>query len=185
MMTTVYSDADFDAVYDQRRKAFRIFIGATIFYVVYCAIWLTYFISLPYNHPMQNFVKAVVFVASTVYVVFEFVFMGIKYHRVNRYYKMMFYLSEGIKVVEENYFVGFAKKDLPKDGVDVYSCLFRTWNKKKCEWMEREVYIDAEQDIPDFEQGDLVRYITQSNFLLRYEVKKRGVPEEEQQASGV
>ena len=41
------------------------------------------------------------------------------------------------------------------------------------EWMEREVYFDIEKEWPDLEQGDLVHYVVQSNFLIRYEVLQR------------
>ena len=39
--------------------------------------------------------------------------------------------------------------------------------------MEREVYWDPEKDLPDFERGDLIRYITQSNFILQYEILEK------------
>lgn len=189
-MTTVYTDDDFNAVYNQRRRIFHVFMGVTIFYAVFCLAWLIYFITLPYKHSMQNVVRACVFTASALYVVFLFPFMGIKYHRVNKYYKMVYYLSEGLKITETSYFVCFAKQDLQKDNVDVISCIFQTWNKKKCEWMEREVYCDPEKPFPDFEKGDFVRYVTQSNFLVQYEVLKRHAIEidlgdgEEQQTGG-
>ena len=67
----------------------------------------------------------------------------------------------------------FAEKDLQKECVDVISCVFKTWNKKKQEWMEREVYFDVEKEWPDLEQGDFVHYVVQSNFLIRYEVLQR------------
>ena len=57
---------------------------------------------------------------------------------------MIYYLSEGLKNAEENYFVGFERKELQKDYVDVISCVFKTWNRKKSEWMEREAYLDSE-----------------------------------------
>ncbi|MBO5335338.1 MAG: hypothetical protein J6A87_05110, partial [Clostridia bacterium] len=94
-------------------------------------------------------------------------------HRVNRYYKLLYTISEGIKNEETCYFAFFAEKDLQKEYVDVVSCVFKTWNKKKQEWMEREVYHDVEKEWPDLEQGDLVRYAVQSNFLVSYEVLER------------
>ena len=128
---------------------------------------------LPYADPMQTLPKALVFTATGLFVIFIFPFMGIKYGRVRRYYKMMYYLSEGMKNAEINYFLCFEKKDLQKDYVDVNSCVFTTWNKKKNEWMEREAYFDMEKPLPDFEEGDLVRYVVQSNFIICYEVIKR------------
>lgn len=178
-MTTVYNDNDFNNVIMQKKRIFYTFLGVTIGYLVFCIAWLIYYISLPYADPMQKLPKLCVYVASALYVIFAFPFMGIKYHRIRRYYKMMYYLSEGLKNVEENYFVGFEAKSLQKDYVDAVSCIFKTWNKKKSEWMEREAYFDCEKPLPDLERGDLVRYIVQSNFIVQYEVVERGALEEE------
>ncbi|MBQ8659063.1 MAG: hypothetical protein IJ506_07990 [Clostridia bacterium] len=172
-MVTIYNDENFQAVYNQKKKILGVFWGVTIFYIAFCLAWLVYYTCLPYNDSMQVLPKACVFVASGLYVIFLFPFMGIKYGRVRRYYKMMYYLSEGIKNEEINYFLCFEKKDLQKDFVDVMSCVFTTWNKKKNEWMEREVYFDLEKQKPEFEQGDLVKYVVQSNFIVQYEIVKK------------
>ena len=178
-MTNIYNDGDFNAVIAQKRRIFGVFAGTTAFYVTFCVAWLIYYISLPYEDPMQTLPKVLVYVASALYIVFVFPFMGIKFHRVRRYYKMMYYLSEGLKNAEENYFVGFEKKDLQKDYVDAVACIFKTWNRKKSEWMEREAYLDKEKPLPDFAKGDLVRYVVQSNFLVQYEVIERGALEDD------
>ncbi len=173
MLQTVYSDADFLAVIKQRKKVLGVFWGVTLAYVALCAGLLVYYIGLPYNAAEQALPKWFVWIASAIYVIFLFPFMGIKYHRVNRYYKLLHTISEGIKNEEKCYFAFFAEKDLQKENVDVISCVFKIWNAKKQEWMEREVYFDVEKDWPDLEQGDLVRYVVQSNFLVRYDVLVR------------
>lgn len=173
MLQTVYSDADFLAVIKQRKKVLGVFWGVTLAYAALCIGMLVYYIGLPYNAAEQALPKWMVWIASAIYVIFLFPFMGIKYHRVNRYYKLLYTISEGIKNEEKCYFAFFAEKDLQKENVDVISCVFKTWNAKKQEWMEREVYFDVEKDWPDLEQGDLVRYVVQSNFLVRYDVLVR------------
>lgn len=178
-MTTVYNDEDFNKVISQKKRIWYTFFGITVGYAVFCLAWLLYYTSLPYADPMQALPKACVYVASALYVIFVFPFMGIKFHRVRRYYKMMFYLSEGLKNVEENYFVGFESKDLQKDYVDATACIFKTWSRKKSEWMEREAYFDNEKPLPEFEKGDLVRYIVQSNFIVQYEIIERGALQED------
>lgn len=180
-MTTVYNDNDFNKVIAQKKKIFYTFLGVTVGYAAFCVAWLLYYISLPYADPMQSLPKACVYVASALYVLFVFPFMGIKFHRIRRYYKMMYYLSEGLKNVEENYFVGFESKDLQKDYVDATACIFKTWNKKKSEWMEREAYFDNEKPLPDLKKGDLVKYILQSNFIVQYEIIERGALVEEKE----
>ena len=99
--------------------------------------------------------------------------MSIKYSRVRRYCKMLSYVGEGLKAEECNYFYTFREKSLQKDNIDVVGCVFETWSKKKCEWMEREAYFDPEKPLPDFGSGDLVRYVVQSNFIVQYEILER------------
>lgn len=151
-MTTIYNDGDFNKIRTQKQRAFQVFLGVTAAYLAFCIGWLIYYVSLPYADPMQTLPKVCVYVASALYVIFVFPFMGIKYHRIRRYYKMIYYLSEGLKNAEENYFVGFERKELQKDYVDVISCVFKTWNRKKSEWMEREAYLDSEKAPARFPQ---------------------------------
>ncbi len=172
-MVSVYSDADYLAVYKQKRKLWVIFCMATLAYLLYCVGWLVYHISLPYKDPMQNLAKAMVFVGTALYVILIFPYMAIKYSRVRRYYKLITYLSQGLKNEEKNYFYCLEEKSLQKDNIDVVGCVFETWNSKKCEWMDREAYFDVEKPMPNFESGDYVQYITQSNFIVQYRILQK------------
>ena len=172
-MTSVYCDADFLAVYKQKQKIFGVFIGVTLAYLAFCVAWWIYFISLPYADSMQALPKACVFIASVMYVVFAFPYLGIKGSRVRRYYKLMTYLSSGLKSEEKNYFFTFEKKVLQKDNVDVTGCIFETWSKKKQEWLDREAYWDNEKNLPEFESGDYVKYVVQSNMIVQYEILEK------------
>ncbi|MBQ9728329.1 MAG: hypothetical protein IJV85_01915 [Clostridia bacterium] len=179
-MISVYTDADYLASYKQKKRIVLTFWAVTACYVMFCGAWLAYHISLPYKHPMLFLPKLLIYVASAAYVLFAFPYLAIKYERIRRYYKMLHYVSVGLKQTEQNYFYCFAKQDLPKDHVDVVSCIFNTWNDKKKEWLERETYLDAEKPFPDFGNGDLVRYVTQSNFLIQYEIVERDAMEYEE-----
>ena len=169
-MVSVYNDADYLAVYKQKQKLWAIFCVATVVYLAYCITWLVYHISLPYNHPMQGLAKAMVFAATALYVVLIFPYLAIKYSRVRRYYKLIGHFSSGLKNEEKNYFYCLEEKSLQKDNIDVIGCVFETWNKKKCEWMDREAYFDLEKPLPSFDSGDYVQYITQSNFIVQYRI---------------
>lgn len=179
-MISVYKDADYLAVYKQKKKIWAIFLAVTAGYLLFCGAWLAYHISLPYEDPMQLMPKIFVWVATGVYVIFAFIFLSIKYSRVRRYYKLLTFLSEGLKQEEKNYFYCFEEKSLQKDNIDTIGCIFETWSKKKCEWMEREAYFDAEKPLPEFDSGDYVRYIVQSNFIIQYEfIQKKALEFEE------
>lgn len=180
-MISVYNDADLLSAYRQKRKIFYVFLSVTLAYVAFCVAWLIYHISLPYASPRAGLPKALVYVASVLYVVFIFPFMAIKYSRVRKYDRMLTYVSEGLKMEEKNYFYTFREKSLQKDNIDVVGCVFETWSKKKGEWMEREAYFDPEKPMPPFESGDYVRYVTQSNFIVQYEILQKQALEFEEE----
>ena len=179
-MTNVYSDKDFQQAHQQKNKVLYLFLGVLAVYLAICIACLCYHISLPYKDPKSEIAKAIVYVASVAFIGFTFPYMGIKFRRVSKYYAMLRGISEVIKNEERNYFVKFEKCDVQKDDVDAISCVFMTWNRKKQEWMRRECYFDIEKPLPDFNRGDLVRYITQSNFILQYEILEKSVMEIEE-----
>ena len=172
-MTSVYSDADYLAVYKQKKRIFGVFYAVTFVYLAFCIAWLVYYISLPYADPMQSLPKMCVYIASALYVVFAFPYLAIKGSRIRRYFKLMTYLSDGLKGEEKNYFYAFEKKLLQKDNIDVWGCVFETWNKKKQEWMDREAYWDCEKPLPEFDSGDFVQYIVQSNVIVQYQILEK------------
>jgi hypothetical protein len=172
-MTAVYTDADYLSAYKQKQKYFYIFMGVTAAYLAFCVAWWIYFMGLPYQDPMPILPQVFIYTASAIYVAFTFLFMGIKYSRVRRYNKMLYYVSEGLKMSETNYFYTFREKSLQKDNLDTVGCVFETWSRKKQEWMEREAYFDVEKPLPEFGEGDLVRYVTQSNFIIEYEILEK------------
>ncbi len=180
-MQTIYTDADLLAIYKQKKKVLGIFWAITLVYAAFCISWLVYYISLPYNHSMQNLCKWMVFIVSPIYVIALFPLMGIKYSRIRRYYKALLTFSSGRKNVEKNYFYCFEKHNLQKDNIDVTYAIFEAWNKKKQEWMEREAYFDCEKPLPDFGSGDLVQYVVQSNFIVQYRIIERSVLEFEEE----
>ena len=157
-----------------------VFWIVTAIYLAWGISWLIYYTTLPV-YPKADTVlpQAMVYVATAIYILFVVPFVGIKLARVRKYCKMMHFLSVGIKNVEECYFMGFYKKQLQKDSVDVISCVFRKWNKKRKDWTEREAYFDNEQDWPELERGDWVRYVVQSNFIIQYEVLRTGAMQED------
>ncbi len=172
-MVSVYNDADYLSVYKQKQKIWGVFVGVTAAYLAFCIAWWAYYLTLPYADPMQALPKWSVYIATVIYIVLIFPFMAIKYSRVRRYYKVLSYVSTGLKNEETNYFYCFDKKSLQKDNVDVMACVFETWSKKKSEWLEREAYFDPEKPLPPFESGDYVKYIVQSNFVIEYEILEK------------
>ena len=78
-MISVYKDADYLAVYKQKKKIWALFLAVTAGYLLFCGAWLAYHISLPYEDPMQLMPKIFVWVATGVYVIFAFIFFPLAF----------------------------------------------------------------------------------------------------------
>ena len=172
-MISVYTDADYLAAYKQRKRILAGFWLMTGIYLAICIGMVIYHTTLPYADKEDVIPKLIAFLATGVYFILMIPYMSIKFGRSRRYCKMLYYASEGIKMDESNYFYTFRTISLQKDHVDVVGCVFETWSKKRQEWLEREVYFDKEKPVPDFGSGDYVRYVSQGNFLLQYEILEK------------
>ena len=180
-MISIYSDADYLSAYQQKRRVFYGFMLITLAYLVFAASMVIYQTTLPYADKGQALPRVLTYVVSAVYVACAFPYLGIKYSRCRRYYKMLGHVSESIKMEEMNYFYCFREKSGQQDNIDVVGCVFETWSKKKQEWLEREAYFDVEKPLPKIESGDLVEYITQSNFIVQYNIIEKHALEFEEE----
>ncbi len=169
MMNVIYNDGDLLASYTQKQKIYRLYLAIAILYGLICVSCLIYYISLPFEDPMQAVPKWIVWVLSCIFIIFTYIYMGIKFHRARRYYKLISYFSVGMKQVNNSIFLRYEEPEL-KDGVDFYVLTMSEWSSKKSEYMDRKIYCDKEKPRPEFERGDIVCYLTQGNLLLEYEV---------------
>ena len=100
-----------------------------------------------------------------------FVFLGIKFKRVNRYYHMFKDVDVGLKEEWTAEFLRFEENIEVKDGVDFKCLIFSEWSEKKQEFFERKVLFDAEKEFPPITAGMKVRFVTQANIMLSYEIQ--------------
>ena len=168
-MTVIFEDNDLLSAYKQKRKIFWFYMLILAIYVVICLTCILIYMGLPFKDPMQAVPKWIVYISSALFVIFSFPYMGIKHHRIRKYYKLISYLSVGLKQVNESKFLRYEEPEL-KDGVDLYILIFSEWNTKKSEYMDRKIFCDYEKPLPEFKSGDIVRYLTQGNLMVAYEI---------------
>lgn len=171
-MTKLYRDADLYESTMQRRKILGVFIAVSAVCLLAVAALVTAYTQLPYNDPAGTWIIAATCVAVGAYMVFAFPYMGIKFKRVNAYCKMLNFISEGLK---ECAVAPFADIEdwVTRDGVDCNVAVFEVKNIKKDEPLKRQIFIDGEKDFPPFEVGMPVRFISQGNLMIAYEIQER------------
>ena len=168
-MTVIFNDDDLVNAFRQKQRIWYIYVGVMVVFIALCAGCIAYYVSLPYEDPMQPVPIWIVCVASSVFVIFSYIFLGIKFQRARKYYKIVSYLSVGMKQVNNSTFLRYEEPEL-KDSVDYYVLIMSEWSKKKSEYMDRKIYCDKEKPRPEFASGDAVCYLTQGNVMVEYEV---------------
>lgn len=168
-MDVIFDDNDLIGAYKQKRKIFWFYMLIVALYAAICIFSIVYYVGLPFEDPMQALPKWLVWVSSCVFIIFSYIYLGIKFHRARRYYKLISYLSVGMKQVNNSIFLRYEEPEL-KDGVDFHVLIMSEWSKKKSEYMDRKIYSDFEKPRPQFQSGDKVRYLSQGNVIVEYEV---------------
>ncbi len=170
-MTKLYSDADLWNAFRQRRRILGIFFAVTGVYLAGFLALFIYYVMLPYEDPNQTWTIAVTCVLTAIYIIFLFPYMGICFKRCNAYCKMLRFITVGLKEYSVAPFAGI-EDWTTRDSVDVNVATFRVHNIKRDEDMIRQIYVDGEKDFPPFEEGEEVRFVSQGNLLIEYEIIK-------------
>ena len=55
--------------------------------------------------------------------------------------------------------------------VDYHTMIVLEWSDKTQEYMRRHVLVDKEKQMPNFKNGDIIKYVTHANCLLSYGLK--------------
>ncbi|MBQ8197104.1 MAG: hypothetical protein IJZ73_03495 [Clostridia bacterium] len=169
-MTEVFAKQDLISAEKQRKKVLIIYFITLAVFLVASVLFVIWNSNLPYKSNLIYLVKVLHYLLVALYIGFTFVYFGIIYKRINRYYKLINNVFTGIK--EENT-AEFIKTDLSttdKDGVDCHSLVFLEYNKYKKDFFERKVLVLAEKPIPEIEKNSYVKFITQGNVLVSYEI---------------
>ncbi len=158
-----------DAIKQKKRVLIGYFTVLFLYVLISVALFLWYR-TLPYKSPTISTVKWIHYPISVVMVIFSFVYLGIKFKRINRYCRLMNNLETGIRETFTGSFFEYDNTLQDKDGVDMKSLVFIEWNKYKKDFFERKVLVFDEREFPEFQEGQNAKYVTQGNVLISYEI---------------
>ena len=163
-----------DEYYFQAKKQKKIVLGSYIavmaaYLIISLGIFFWYR-TFPYQDPRIVTAKVIEYSLTAVIVIFSFIYLGIPYKRVNRFYKLTHQMKTGIRETSTGSFFEYDETLQDKDGVDMKSLIFIEWNKYKNDFFERKVLVFDEKEYPEIPEGANVKYITQGNVLISYEI---------------
>ena len=174
-MQNFFTQQEFDSVKKQRLSSIlTIIIVLTVYLMLFVTTIINY-LKLPFEDARGVSYKAILYTISGIVIIYLYVYIGIKYRRVNKYYKMMCGLFNGSFIEDVAKFVSYSVAKESKDGVDVKQMVFSVYNERRNAWFDRTIYIPYEKDFPVFNVGDMVKLRSQSNFLISYKVVSDGL----------
>lgn len=156
----------------ERNKVLIVYFTFLAVYLLISGALIGWYMTLPYKASEITLVKAIHFTITGIFVIFSIIYLGIKYRITKNYYKRCLEMATSHGEEYEGNLIEFNEENIDRDGVESKTIIFLEWNKFKNEFFERKVYVPFGKDFPLIEENDTVKYITQANFLVAYEIIK-------------
>ena len=169
-MIQFFDEKEFLIAKKQKTKVLIFYFAIFAIYALISTGLFLWFRTLPYMSKEITKVKIIHHAITVVFVIFSFIFLGIKYKRTNKFYIMNLNMKNGLKENFTGSFFEYDQKIQQKDGVDFKALIFLQWNKYKEDFFERKVLVPYEKEFPKFVENQNVKYITQGNVLYSYEI---------------
>lgn len=157
----------------QKKTVLAIFFAVAAVYLASVVVFLVMVYNMPYGDD-PTVPKLVEYSVTGVFAIFSFVYLGIPLRRVNKYFKLTVNLDTGIKEESVASFLEYDETIHDKDGVDCKALVFLEWNKYKKDYFERKVLVFYEKEFPVIAEQAEVKFVTQGNFLIEYEIIEDG-----------
>jgi len=169
-----YQESDYLQSKKRRDTMLIIFFVMLGVYLAVSAVFLIFYLRLPYESPKIPGLKWSHHAITVVAIIGMFFYMGLPYKRANNYYKMLHNMKTGVHETTTASFFEYDETLQEKDGVDCKSLIFLEWNKYKKDVFERKVLVFYDKPFPEFKEKDNVKFITQGNVLISYEILEEG-----------
>lgn len=171
-MTEYFNLNEYYQIKKEKNKILLIYFIILAIYLVVSGFCIAWYLVQPYMSDEIWKIKLVHYSITAIFVVFSCLYFGIKFKLVNRYYKLCYEMSIGNKETYEGNFLEYSEHKEDKDGVETKSLVFLEWNKYKSEYFERKVYVPYGKPFPELKENQTVKYVTQGNFLIAYEIQE-------------
>lgn len=169
-MTNYFNKSEYENAKKQKNLILWIYIGIAALFAAFAVLVMIYVAKLPYQSPKTGTVKWIVYPITGVFVIFSFLYMGIPFKRIKKRAAFCHNLVFGLKEESEAEFFEYDETLQDNGGVDCKSLVFLEWNKYKKDYFERKVLVFYEREFPIIPEKARVKFITQGNFLISYEI---------------
>lgn len=169
-MVEFFKKEEFFVAKKKRNIVLGIYLAILAVYLIVSEGLFLWYTTFPYGSTGINTVKLIEYPLSAVFILFSFIYLGIPFKRINKYYNLLRNMLIGKRETSTGSFLEYDESVEVKDGVDCKTMLFLEWNKYKKDFFERKVLVFNEKEFPQFSESANVKYVTHGNVLVAYEI---------------
>ena len=130
----------------------------------------------PYNSVNSLVFKVILVVFTCLFTIYSGIYLIIVYGRINSYYNQLVNFLSVKKTKKSFTFLRENPTRFDLRGVSYYIFEVLEWSNAKKEFVERTLYVDAEMELPQFNDGEIFEALIVSNTIFAF---KRGIGDSE------
>lgn len=171
-MTAVFTEKEKKEAFGERKRLLTLWFVALGVYLALEAVMITLNIvavvrdrdrSLYVPFMLTSIILCTLFGSGSLF------FFAIKYRLTRKYCRMLRDMKQGLKDKGQGVFIAINPEISEKDGVFFYRMVIDCPPMKRGDITTREILIERNHALPEFETGDVIRFITHANILMAYE----------------
>lgn len=171
-MTAVFTEKEKKEAFGERKKLLTLWFIALGVYLALEAVMITLNIvavvrdrdrSLYVPFMISSIILCTLFGSGTLF------FFAIKFRLTRKYCRMLRDMKQGLKDKGQGVFIVINPEISEKDGVFFYKMVIDCPPMKRGDITTREILIERNHALPEFETGDVIKFITHANILMAYE----------------
>ncbi len=168
-MTEFYTTSYLDDIKNKKRNLLISYFAALFIVISMILAIMIIYSKQPFGTDLRTPFLIAIIVLTVIFIIYSFIFFSISYGRIKKYYN---YLYNALFCKPE--FAKVTVLSVYKDvrevvGVEFYTLNVLCWSNLKNDYVERNVYVDCEFGVDNFNKNDVLSVKLNANYLLGYQ----------------
>lgn len=167
-MTELYSTSYLDKIKSKKQN-----LLISYFAILFITLALILTIMIIYsNEPFGTNLRLpfiiVLVIITVAFITYSFIFFTISYGRLKKYYNYLYYALFSKTEITKVTVISVTKEIREVVGVEFYTLNVLTWSNTENDYVERNIYVDCEIGVDNFNKNDVLTVKLNANYLLAY-----------------
>ena len=169
-MTYFYDNKFLKKIKNRKNLHFALIVSIMAIMLISNVILIVIFADKPVGSRLRNTFQTITYVITVILTFFAGLYYEIVYNPIKKYYLKIVESLIGKREIVEVTVLRISNELSDKYSVKFKSLDVLEWSNIQNDYVEREIYFDANLELP-LEENQMVKLLTCGNILLGYEVK--------------